>query len=66
MEIATTPAVSTAEVAPATSHIRSEDFELGLLVSRRLTICLFYQFATSEPGYCQKSHGYNLPKKEQF
>jgi hypothetical protein len=38
----TTTATSATEEAPAISQIRSDDFELGLLDVRRLTICPFY------------------------
>jgi hypothetical protein len=66
MEMITTPAVSATEQAPATSHIRSEDFELGLLVSRSFTIPPFYQFATIPTDYCQKAYVEIMPKKEHY
>jgi hypothetical protein len=42
VETVTTTATSATEEAPAISQIRSDDFELGLLDVRRLTICPFY------------------------
>jgi hypothetical protein len=42
VETETTTATSATEEAPAISQIRSDDFELGLLDFRRLTICPFY------------------------
>jgi hypothetical protein len=42
VETPTTNAVSATDEAPANSQIRSEDFELVLLDSRRITICPFY------------------------
>jgi hypothetical protein len=47
VETANTPAASAADETPATSQIRSDDFEFALLEIRRFTICPFYQFATS-------------------
>src|ERR1035437_1540271 len=42
VETATTPAASATEETPATSQIRSGDFEFALLDSRRFTTCPFY------------------------
>ena len=57
-----TPAANNTKEAPATSHIRSAEFELALLVSRRFSICLFYQFDTKIQLCCQKKHEEKLPE----
>jgi hypothetical protein len=62
VETATTPAVSATEDAPASSQIRSEDFELVLLGTRRFTICLLYQFDTYSPNFWRFAHQGILPK----
>jgi hypothetical protein len=41
-----TTATSATDEAPASSHTRSGVFDLVLLISRPITICLFYQFGT--------------------
>jgi hypothetical protein len=62
VETANTPAASAAHEAPATSQIRSDDFEFALLEIRRFTICSFYQFDTRASNCYQEIHEEILSK----
>jgi hypothetical protein len=66
VETANTPAASTADEAPATSQIRSDDFEFALLEIRRFTIRQFYQFDTSASNCYQEIHEEILSKTAQI
>lgn len=66
VETANTPAANATDEAPATSQIRSDDFEFALLEIRRFTICPFYQLATSASNCCQDRYEEILPEMAQL